>query len=389
MPLSRTTACRRSPGRRRARTIDQALAGLDRQRRGHDQSHDDYTRHDSGEQAEPLEPGLKCTELRQKSLPGRGFAAHSGPRIPVWPGRTGAFILRFHLARPSNSTSILFTHDLNPLLRQRFFPALTALELDLSRMQVEKMVVIEDIARDVSGEFRSRPSVVRRTVVCMIAGVIEAVAAATVVYLVALTYHLAVLHIHPAEFDHLAYILFATLAGALYGAFSAIACEHILAGERRLEWALSTSLYGWTAAVGITLLSAFLAGNIGELSRVTLTTAFLLGIFVLLLVRTAVRGEILRPRQQRRAAFRAHRRHRPARRRRQILMSADFWRRGHVLTGTLHIEEHTDANGVLCEQDVTEFARQNVRRGDPSCCWAISATCSRSSGWSRPSSASR
>jgi len=143
------------------------------------------------------------------------------------------------------------------------------------------MVVFEDIVRDVSGGLHTRPSVVRRAVICLIAGAIEATAAACLVYLVAITYHFAVLQVGMGGFDHLAYLLFATLAGLLYGTFSAIACERMLSGENRLEWALSTSFYSWTAAVGITLLSAFLAGNVGDLSRVTLTTAFVLGSLVL------------------------------------------------------------------------------------------------------------
>jgi Undecaprenyl-phosphate glucose phosphotransferase len=225
------------------------------------------------------------------------------------------------------------------------------------------MVVIEEVAQDVSGGLNSRPSVVRRVVVCLIAGAIEAIAAALVVYLAAIGYHLLFLHIEVGEFDHLAYVLFAALAGIVYGAFSAIACDRILAGERRLEWALSTSFYGWIAAVGVTLLSAFLAGRIGDLSRVTLTSAFVLGIFVLLLVRSAIRGEILRRVSKGELHFERiaviGRRADVA----NFLMSADLWRHGHVLTGTLHVEDHIDAGGMLSDQAITEFARQNLRRG--------------------------
>jgi Undecaprenyl-phosphate glucose phosphotransferase len=225
------------------------------------------------------------------------------------------------------------------------------------------MVVFEDTVRDVSGGLHSRPSSVRRAVICLIAGAIEAVAAASLVYLVAIAYHFAVLQIDVAVFDHLSYLLFAGLAGAVYGTFSAIACERILTGEHRLEWALSTSLYGWTAAVGITLLSAFLAGSIGELSRVTLTAAFVLGSFALLLVRGVVRGEILRRVSNGELHFERvaviGRRADVA----DFLVNADFWRRGHVLTGTMHIEDHVDADGALRERDVTDFARQNLRLG--------------------------
>jgi Undecaprenyl-phosphate glucose phosphotransferase len=225
------------------------------------------------------------------------------------------------------------------------------------------MVVFEDIVRDVSGGLHTRPSVVRRAVICLIAGAIEATAAACLVYLVAITYHFAVLQVGMGGFDHLAYLLFATLAGLLYGTFSAIACERMLSGENRLEWALSTSFYSWTAAVGITLLSAFLAGNVGDLSRVTLTTAFVLGSLVLLLVRTAVRGEIMRRVSNGELHFERvaviGRRADVA----EFLINADFWRRGHVLTGTLHIEDHVGADGELREQDVTDFARENLRLG--------------------------
>ena len=225
------------------------------------------------------------------------------------------------------------------------------------------MVVFEDVAGDVSARLRSGPSVIGRVVICLIAGAIEAVAATSIVYLVAVAYHFAVLQVDVAQFDHLGYLLFATLAGVLYGAFSAIACERILTGEHRLEWALSTSLYSWTAAVGITLLSAFLAGSIGDLSRVTLTAAFMLGSVALLLVRGAMRGEILRRVGNGELHFERvaviGRRADVA----DFLVNADFWRRGHVLTGTLNIEDHLDQHGELREQAVMDFARQNLRLG--------------------------
>jgi polysaccharide biosynthesis protein PslA len=205
--------------------------------------------------------------------------------------------------------------------------------------------------------------VIGRAVVCSVVGLVEGAAAAAILFGVALGYHLTVLRIAPQNFDLLFYGAFSLLAGSVYASFSAAACSRFLDGERRREWAVSTSLFSWTAALAIALLVAFIAGNVGYVSRVTLTVAYVAGVLLLPMSRRFMQAEIAR----RIGAGRLHFEKIALIGRRpdvsSFLVHGELSRKGHTLSGVLYIEDHVDARGAIDERAVIEFARENLGRG--------------------------
>jgi Undecaprenyl-phosphate glucose phosphotransferase len=210
---------------------------------------------------------------------------------------------------------------------------------------------------------RTRDPIVKRVVICLVFAGIEGVSAAALVLGTALFYGFAVLGTRFVDFPHLFYAGFALLTGLAYGAFSAFACGRLLAGEQRLQWSLSNSFYGWTTAIAITVLTAFLGGISGDLSRVTLTAAYLIGIPVLLLLRSYVQNRMADRIRNGELHFEKVAVVGDRVDVVNFLLNSELWRRGHKLVGALYLEDTLDDSGVPQEQAITDFARQTVKRG--------------------------
>ena len=212
----------------------------------------------------------------------------------------------------------------------------------------------------VAGTLGDTP-VVGRSVLSLTIASVEGAVAFAVVLGTAFVYHTFFLHIPVYAFDWLLYLSFAGLAGVLFGAFSAIATSHFLdSAEHRST--LANSFYGWTAAIALTLLSAFLLGLIGDLSRVSLTSAYVAGVPLMLVLRNASlshlaerirRGEL---HYQRVAVIGA---------RLDVmnfLLNGDLWRQGHQVTDTLYLEDATGPDGKLEMDAIANFARNSLKR---------------------------
>jgi len=202
-----------------------------------------------------------------------------------------------------------------------------------------------------------------RSALVMGIAALEGAVAAVIVFVVAFAYHLAVLHTPLDEFGWLRYIAFAVLAGLLYGGFSASATARLLdQGERHTFAALPGAFYGWTAALALTLLTAFLLGAVGDLSRVSLSAAYLVGIPVVLAVRTRAQ-RLLSSRissgtlHYQRVAVIGSRSDV-----RNFLLTGDLWRQGHAVTDTLYLEDVTTAAGSYDLAALADFARATLRR---------------------------
>ena len=204
--------------------------------------------------------------------------------------------------------------------------------------------------------------IIGRTPLALLIASVEGATAATVVLGSALAYHLLVLHTAIGEFAWPLYLLFAALGGVLYGAFSVVATNRFLdqsdPGHRST---MPDAFYGWTAALALTLLSAFLLGSIGDLSRVSLTTAYLTGIPLMLSLRTyglslvadrINRGEL----HYQRVAVIGSRLDVV-----NLLLNGDLWRQGHHVTDTLYLEDVT-TDGRLDLEAVAEFAKKSVQQ---------------------------
>jgi Undecaprenyl-phosphate glucose phosphotransferase len=210
---------------------------------------------------------------------------------------------------------------------------------------------------------RQSDPVVKRAVICFLLAGIEGMSAAALVFGTALLYHAVFLKVPLFEFEALLYSGFSLLTGVVYGAFSASAGARFLEGGGRSQSTLPDSFYGWTAAIALTLLAAFLLGTAGELSRVSLTAAYVFGIPAIVALRSYVQ------------AVMAHRIRKGALHFERVsvvgnrvdvlnfLLNGELWRNGHRLTGTLYLEDAVDERGVVRLNAVTEFAGRSLRSG--------------------------
>ena len=213
-----------------------------------------------------------------------------------------------------------------------------------------------------AGSTPLRKPVVGRSVLALSIAVLEGAVAFAIVLASAFAYHTFILNIPVHAFDWLLYVSFAALAGVLFGSFSTIATGSFLDSTERRS-TLPDSLYGWTAALALTLLTAFLLGLIGDLSRVSLTSAYLVGLPLVLAVRNAVQTRLA----ARIASGELHYQRIAVIGTRldvmNFLLNGNLWRQGHQVTGTLYLEEATGTGGDLDLEAVSAFARKCVRAG--------------------------
>lgn len=205
--------------------------------------------------------------------------------------------------------------------------------------------------------------VVKRAVICSVLATIEGVTAAGIVFTVALLYHTIFLAIPIFEFEALFYASFSILTGIVYGAFSAMAGARFLGGEQQLTSTLPDSFYGWTTAIATTLLVAFLLGQVGDLSRVSLTSAYLIGIPAIIGLRSFMQAIMADRIQNGELHFEkvsvVGNRVDVV----NFLLNGDLWRNGHRLTATLYLEDASDDAGVIKLDALSDFARRSLRLG--------------------------
>ncbi len=216
-------------------------------------------------------------------------------------------------------------------------------------------------ASDYIGGRLGRTPIIGRTALSLLFASVEGAAAAVLVLGSALVYHLAVLRLPFGGVDWPLYLVFAGLAALLYGGFSSVATSRFLDGGERPRSTLPDSFYGWTAAIALTLLTAFLLGSIGDLSRVSLTSAYVVGIPLVLALRSV--GQSL-------LADRIHRGELHYQRVAVIgqrldvmnfLLNGDLWKQGHHVTDTFYLEEATAPDGSVDLERLAEFARHSLR----------------------------
>ena len=204
--------------------------------------------------------------------------------------------------------------------------------------------------------------VIGRTALSLMIASVEGTTAAAVVLGTAFAYHLLVLRIPIDGFVWPLYVLFGVLAGMLYGGFSAVATAKFLDGAERPRSTLPDSFYGWTAALALTLLTAFLLGSIGDLSRVSLTSAYITGVPLVLALRSygqslladrISKGEL----HYQRVAVVGGRLDVM-----NFLLNGDLWRQGHQVTDTLYLEDAAGADGKVDLALVADFARSSLKQ---------------------------
>lgn len=158
------------------------------------------------------------------------------------------------------------------------------------------------------------------------------------------------------------YAIFGALFAMFYAFFAGNAAMRFFAGERHLSSTLPATVFGWTASFGVMLTIAFLSGRIGDLSRVSLTAAYLLGIPYAIVVRSlmhtflsrqiaggALRFQKIAVLGERTSIL-------------EFLLANDLWRHGQTITGTLYLDDILK-DGNLVPGEVETFAATALRRG--------------------------
>ena len=190
---------------------------------------------------------------------------------------------------------------------------------------------------------------------------IEGVTVASTFLICAFFYHFLVLDVGFVSIRYDLYFIFAVVLGLAYGLLSARAAFGYFDGESQSFEAVSASIIDWTIAFAVTLLVAFLFGKIGDLSRVSLTSAYVIGAFHVLALRSTIRSILAERITGGRLRFRkiavvGHKVDVLS-----FLLENDLWRHGQQLTGTLYLDDLEDGREAL-KKAVSTFAGDAVRK---------------------------
>ncbi|WP_291390150.1 sugar transferase, partial [Devosia sp.] len=210
---------------------------------------------------------------------------------------------------------------------------------------------------------QARRIIANNRALCWAFGIGEGLLAALLILGPALVYHGTFLHMDLAEMPLGFYLAYAGVVGLIHGGSSAVSAARFLERERHPHLILTESVLGWTAAFAIALFVAFLVGTAGDLSRVSLISAYVIGLPTLLLARSAgyaaltVRIRAGRLQFQKVAVVGA--RSDTVR----FLLNGNLWKAGYRLAGTLYTDDAREADGRVNRPAIVEFAQQWVARG--------------------------
>ena len=202
-----------------------------------------------------------------------------------------------------------------------------------------------------------------QSALCVTFGVIEGAFAAAAVFVPAFLYHVVFAGVAMSAAPLNFYIAYSLVAGGAYGVFSAISASRFLSKDRVQHLALTDSLLSWTAAFAVALFASFLIGVSGDLSRVSLTVAYLVGVPVLLGVRSVAYSSLW---ARIRAGRLQYEKVGVIGDRRDVvrfLFNGNLWRAGYQLAGSLHLDEIRDENGVVPPGAVVDVAHGWVDNG--------------------------
>jgi len=194
-------------------------------------------------------------------------------------------------------------------------------------------------------------------------GLVEGIMASLIMLTPALIYHAAFAHVSLGAMRLELYVAYASIVGIVYGAASATAAARFLDNGEHQHVVVTNSTFAWTGAFAVALLAAFLAGRTDDLSRVSLTSAYLIGLPLLAGVRgiahTAVITRVRAGRLQYRKFGIIGNSDDVAR----FLENGNLWRWGYQLAGKLHLEAMRDDAGQLQDELIVENAKEWIAAG--------------------------
>ena len=202
-----------------------------------------------------------------------------------------------------------------------------------------------------------------RFLLCLVVAALQATVAAALFVGIAVLYHALVLHEHFAPAGIWLYGGYAVLLAFFEAIFAAFAASRFLERPVGARTDYQQTFLGWTAALALTLLTAFLAGHIGDLSRVTLTVTYLIGIPVMMaaqrLLQSGVSARIDRGELRFDSVSIIGKRSDVV----HFLLGADLWKQGQKLEDILYLEDARDDSGALDPALVSDFAARTVKHG--------------------------
>ncbi|MCB1494702.1 MAG: exopolysaccharide biosynthesis polyprenyl glycosylphosphotransferase [Bauldia sp.] len=179
----------------------------------------------------------------------------------------------------------------------------------------------------------------------------------------AFLYHYIILDVQPASFSWSTYLVFAATVGIIYGGFAAAACSRFLDFGQQTGATLPSSLVSWTGAFATVLFLTFLGGYIGDLSRVSLTSGYLIGIPVLIGMRNLIRSVST---SRMRSGELTFQRVAVVGRRIDVvgfLLNGHLSHYGYRLTNVLYLDDTLDGHGIPREEPLADFAADAMRLG--------------------------
>jgi Undecaprenyl-phosphate glucose phosphotransferase len=202
-----------------------------------------------------------------------------------------------------------------------------------------------------------------RVLLCLVVASLQAAVAAALFLGTAFAYHAFLRHEQFEPASLWLYGGYSILLAFFEATFAAFAASRFLEQTVRTHTDYQQTFLGWTAAVALTLLTAFLAGHIGDMSRVTLTATYLLGIPVMMaaqrVLQSAVDARISRGELRFDSVSIIGKRSDVV----HFLLGADLWKQGQKLQDVLYLEDARDETGALLPETISEFAARTVKRG--------------------------
>ena len=190
----------------------------------------------------------------------------------------------------------------------------------------------------------------------------EGAAASLVMLFPALAYHF-IMHAPFDEVPYGLYTAYSSLVGAVYAGLSFLTAGKFLSRTTPSQSVIADAALSWTAAFAVALFAAFLLGFADELSRVSLTASYVIGVPALLIARnaayTALSGRISAGRLQYQKVAVVGERADVVR----FLYNGHLWRAGYQLAGTLYLEDIRDADGRVEQAALVEFAQRWLGHG--------------------------
>ncbi len=190
----------------------------------------------------------------------------------------------------------------------------------------------------------------------------EGAAASLVMLVPALAYHVA-MHAPVAGIPYGLYMAYSGLVGAVYAGLSFLTAGKFLSRTTPNQSIIADAALSWTAAFAMALFVAFLFGVADDLSRISLTASYVLGIPALLVARNAayaaLSGRISAGRLQYQKVIVVGDRTDVVR----FLLNGHLWKAGYQLAGTLYLEDIRDGRGRVDQAALVEFAQRWLGHG--------------------------